>query len=1350
MNQCQITFICLGLLFNVSILHAQQLPPVRFDFGDVEFERNLTDQESLEDVLKSDLFDDLVYVWAQFDKIPNAIIKADLISKGVRFIEYIPTQCYLLELPREVRVPLLMEAGARSIQPMMQPSKIDIRVVDHDIPMHALTSDGQIKMQLVTMPDVHIKNKIAQLQDLGAHHLQTTRHERHLFLSTHRESALAIAQLPWVRYLEIVAPPGEAESVEGMAIQRANLLNNALTGGLRLDGTGVKILVRDDGDVGPHIDFQGRLWNDPANTRNGTHGDGVAGVWAAAGNLDPTVVAGGSGADIYTVDYEPSFLDRTLSLHQDSGILITNSSYSNGCNDGYTLSTMTVDEQVFENPSLLHVFSAGNSNGSDCDYGAGGQWGNITGGHKQGKNVIATANLDRLGDLEQSSSRGPAHDGRIKPDLAAHGAGQISTGPNNRYRSFGGTSAAAPTVASSIAQLYQAYAELNGSMPPSALIKACAMNSAQDLGNPGPDFSYGWGSMHAGRAYEILAENQYWVDIMDHGDSHMTTIDVPDGVGQLRVMLYWSDPPASLNAATALVNDLDLTVRDPASNILFPYLLDHSPNVSTLDDAAGRGADHLNNVEQVAVFNPVAGTYTINISGQAIAQGPQEYYIVYSFIPQGVHLTYPVGNEKLIQNTPERIHWDAFGNTDPFSLEYSIDGGSSWIVINDNISAHVRAWDWTPPTVVSGDCLLRISRGAELDVSDETFSIHSVPTNIHFLATAADSAIISWSPVNGAQSYTIYQLGEKYMEVIGQRVDTFFAIGNLEDQTSYWLTVSANTMPAEGQRALARQYYHARYAQCSGCLDFHALPYLEDFEHDDFGYHCNYAQDSIDWVTLEGATASNQTGPERASVGYRYAYVEASNPNNPSKVADLGGPCLDLSTCTNAYIQFDYHMFGENLGELKLVVSTDDGVSWSPPIWAKEGDQGQEWHTEVIDLSGYCGGRFLYRFIGTTGDGFRSDIAIDHIYIDEGVVCDIPDNLRTDSIGDTDAFISWDASLNGSPYDLEIVNIDANMLFTGVPTITDHPDLTYHLTGLTSLNTYEVYMRAQCDIDSSTWIGPLTFVPGCNLIPGNSFELPLEVTSFPYADTNSLDQVCSQSFWGNDGRELVYKIQTADDTDRLNISTCNGVTNFDTYIFLLDSARNLVELNDDAEEVCEDLGYFDVLSILNVNVQPRTTYYVVMAGFDEFEFGEYAIHINSMTCDSAMYTTTVDTSVVAGTTFLGNVLFADTTIVLAYPDSNMGCDSVVIYYVEVYSAVNDISTGNIRISPNPFEHQFLIESPTPLASLLLTDARGKEIKRLNEIDDKKMYVSMRDYPPGIYFMELVTAGKIYSSKLIKN
>lgn len=57
--------------------------------------------------------------------------------------------------------------------------------------------------------------------------------------------------------------------------------------------------------------------------------------------------------------------------------------------------------------------------------------GNVTGGHKIGKNVLTVANLRLDGTLEESSSRGPAKDGRMKPEISARGTNELSTAPGN-------------------------------------------------------------------------------------------------------------------------------------------------------------------------------------------------------------------------------------------------------------------------------------------------------------------------------------------------------------------------------------------------------------------------------------------------------------------------------------------------------------------------------------------------------------------------------------------------------------------------------------------------------------------------------------------------------------------------------------------------------------------------------------------------------------------------------------------------------------------------------------------------------------------------------------------------------
>lgn len=176
---------------------------------------------------------------------------------------------------------------------------------------------------------------------------------------------------------------------------------------------------------------------------------------------------------LVSINGYPHIVDAAANLI-NLGTVITSTSYSQGCGGEYTNDASAVDEQIRENPALIHVFSAGNAGTSDCGYGAGSGWGNITGGYKAAKNTIACGNLDYLGNLATSSSRGPAADGRIKPDICANGVDQLSTEPPNDYAPGGGTSAAAPSIAGIVATLYHAFKiHNNGQNPESPLIKAC-------------------------------------------------------------------------------------------------------------------------------------------------------------------------------------------------------------------------------------------------------------------------------------------------------------------------------------------------------------------------------------------------------------------------------------------------------------------------------------------------------------------------------------------------------------------------------------------------------------------------------------------------------------------------------------------------------------------------------------------------------------------------------------------------------------------------------------------------------------------------------------------------------------
>ncbi len=944
--------------------------------GTLTYESNV--KSFVEGKTPSDLVNNAYFRIIQFSKAPTVEEQSLLRSAGMKFLEYIPENAFLVEIPSAFPKNNLLKTSARVVSKITPATKIEYRLTDWDIPAHAQV-ENNAKVAVIAMKGLEVTSFESDLANLELPIEYYGRNTRFAYLTLSKTEVLQVAQLPWVRYIEIIDEPGEKESTEGRTVQKSNLINNDLSGGLRFNAAGIGMLVRDDGNVGPHIDFQGRL-NNLDTDDGGTHGDSVAGVMAAAGNLDPSAESGASGADVSVIGYEPTFQDNTLDLHLYDGVLITNSSYSNGCNAGYTTSTETVDNQTYFNPTLLHVFSAGNSNNNDCGYGAGNQWGNVTGGHKMGKNVMTTANLYEDATIVGSSSRGPAHDGRIKPDIAGHGAGQVSTDPNNAYSPFGGTSAAAPSMAGNLGQLYEAYRSFNGGVdPPSSLIKAAALNSATDLGNKGPDFIYGWGLINTGRAYDIIADNQFIFSTILQGQNNNHIINVPPGLGQLRIMVYWHDPAAAPNVTQALVNDLDLSVN---GNLL-PYILDHTPNPTALNTPATNGIDRLNNMEQVSIDNPAAGNYNIDISGFNVPMGPQEYVVVYSFIENDIKVTYPLGGESLIPGRTEIIHWDAFGSIGTFLVEYSTNNGTTWSSIG-SVPGDQRLIDWVVPASASGLALVRVSRGGQSDVSEQTFNIFPVPSNIISGSSSQNGTTISWDPVSGATSYDVYQLGVKYMEVIGNSSVANYSLTNLQANQEYWFAVAANGNGIKGERSIAQRILITPNSICDGCQAYQTtLPSSHGFE-SGMGDYCNESGDDFDWRINSEDTPSNNTGPTSGAGGSNnYIYMEASNPNNPSKSAVLGGPCYDLSIYNTAGISFSYHMYGDDMGSLELEVTTDDGASWNS-VWSLSGDQGDSWYSTSVDVSNYTGGLFAFRFSGLTGSDFASDIALDNISLNTG------------------------------------------------------------------------------------------------------------------------------------------------------------------------------------------------------------------------------------------------------------------------------------------------------------------------------------------------------------------------------
>ena len=138
--------------------------------------------------------------------------------------------------------------------------------------------------------------------------------------------------------------------------------------------------------------------------------------------------------------------------------------------------------------------------------------------------------------------------------------------------------------------------------------------------------------------------------------------------------------------------------------------------------------------------------------------------------------------------------------------------------------------------------------------------------------------------------------------------------------------------------------------------------------------------DNMNCTLLSGSTPTSSTGPTGDHTGGgNYVYTESSSPNNPAKVAELYGPCIDLSSVSGAELGFWYHLYGATMGTLNVDIW--NGSAWTLGAWTLSGNQGNSWQQATVSLNAYVGGSVRVRFRGITGTGSTSDMAIDDILI---------------------------------------------------------------------------------------------------------------------------------------------------------------------------------------------------------------------------------------------------------------------------------------------------------------------------------------------------------------------------------
>jgi subtilisin family serine protease len=368
--------------------------------------------------------------------------------------------------------------------------------------------------------------------------------------------------------------------------------------------------------------------------------------------------------------------DLFQQAYADGARVHTNSWGANGNFGAYDNYASNVDEFMFNHPDMLILYAAGNSgvdNDKDgrIDPGSIGSPGTaknaltvgasenllLQGGIQRPVNQLRDAALhwgaepifsshisDNVNGLAMFSSRGPTLDGRLKPDIVAPGTNILSARShvpgaevlwgiyNEDYVYSGGTSMATPLAAGGATVARQVLQEkFHLTSPSAALLKATLLHTAVDMypgqyGEVGaahgqelltrrPNMDEGYGRLDVA-AISGLTDATHFVDNtvgVGAGEIQEVTVTLAKP-GQILVNLVYTDAPASPNAATALVNDLDLAVTAPGGSVTASH-------------------DRLNNSEVVELSAAAAGSYKISVQGVKIPQGKngkQPYALVYT------------------------------------------------------------------------------------------------------------------------------------------------------------------------------------------------------------------------------------------------------------------------------------------------------------------------------------------------------------------------------------------------------------------------------------------------------------------------------------------------------------------------------------------------------------------------------------------------------------------------------------------------------------------------------------------------------------------------------------------------
>ena len=552
-------------------------------------------------------------------------------------------------------------------------------------------------------------------------------------------------------------------------LQRYDLATNRINFAHRKyptsNGIGMVVSIKENAFDTVDIDLRKRWFFTISTAKNSDgHATEMATLLGGSGNTGNTGKGVAYKARLTSTGFE-NLMPEPPNYYRQNQITIQNHSYGTGIENEYAADAAAYDLLSWNDSSLLHIFSAGNRGNQTPPTGTYqgiADFNNLSGSFKMSKNSLSIGATDSFHHVETLSSRGPAYDGRIKPELVAFGTD--------------GTSGAAALTSGAALVLQQILHAQNGTHPPASLIKAILINSAKDTDEEGPSYISGYGNLDVFNAIQMAAKKQYMLATAKTGNEDTFEINVPANTRLLKVTLNWTDTAATPQSSKALNNDLDLVVEHSGNNTQWlPWVLSVFPKADSLHLPAIRNADHRNPTEQVSIQNPAAGKYLVKVKPYYLATAKQRFAIAYDIRQaDSLYATYPSAIDNVPATEIIPIRWEqTFAAGTRMKLEYAYTGNINWQLINNNVDASLGDLYWQVPDT-NANATFKFTINNKIFLSD-TFFITGNP-QLKPGYVCPDTSLLIWKTLKGVAGYRIYTLGDTLMQSIAITTDTVYKL----------------------------------------------------------------------------------------------------------------------------------------------------------------------------------------------------------------------------------------------------------------------------------------------------------------------------------------------------------------------------------------------------------------------------------------------------------------------------------------------------------------------------------------------------------------------------------------------